>query len=310
MPAEPQTYACPRGIGQCFELKRHGRFDGLALEAKPGAHLDDLGHGSLVPPLSQAGYLVLEGFEGNLDAFTRLVRRCSARTSLDPARSLDGAAQKVDAGTAAVGLHCENGNSPFQPTLCWFYCVRAARSGSETTVCDGVAAWRRLSPDARACFGACSLRYSRHVPERLWRRMAFIGMGQSIPLEQITLAHLRSLVDLKDATELREDRDGTLFYEVRRPAAARCQFGGELAFANSLSGPSYNYESPEISFDDGSAIGDWLLQEVKEATAATTDEVQWRDGMVVLIDNTRVMHGRRAIVDTDRTIFNALSYLT
>ena len=31
-------------------------------------------------------------------------------------------------------------------------------------------------------------------------------------------------------------------------------------------------------------------------------------GDIVLIDNTRVMHGRRAITDPERTILNAQSY--
>ncbi|CAM3660609.1 hypothetical protein GCM10009799_47040 [Nocardiopsis rhodophaea] len=36
--------------------------------------------------------------------------------------------------------------------------------------------------------------------------------------------------------------------------------------------------------------------------------MQWEDGDIVLVDNSRVMHGRRAITDPDRTILNSQSY--
>ncbi|WP_164705342.1 TauD/TfdA family dioxygenase, partial [Pseudomonas viridiflava] len=39
-----------------------------------------------------------------------------------------------------------------------------------------------------------------------------------------------------------------------------------------------------------------------------TYPVGWRDNDMVMIDNRRVMHGRQAIVDDRRRIFNALSY--
>lgn len=44
-------------------------------------------------------------------------------------------------------------------------------------------------------------------------------------------------------------------------------------------------------------------------TALVTENLDWQHGDAAVIDNTRVMHGRRAITDPDRTIYNALSYI-
>jgi hypothetical protein len=87
-------------------------------------------------------------------------------------------------------------------------------------------------------------------------------------------------------------------------------FGDRIAWANSIFGPSYNYETPRITFGDGREIPADLLDEMRGLTDELTRDIEWKNGDVVMIDNTRVMHGRRAITDPDRTIFNALSYLS
>ncbi len=66
---------------------------------------------------------------------------------------------------------------------------------------------------------------------------------------------------------------------------------------------------PVIEFDDGAQLPQWLIDECAEVTERVTEEVRWQDGDVVLIDNTRVMHGRRPILDTDRLVLNAQSFV-
>ncbi|OOZ53026.1 hypothetical protein BOW44_13040 [Solemya velum gill symbiont] len=66
---------------------------------------------------------------------------------------------------------------------------------------------------------------------------------------------------------------------------------------------------PLITFDNDQAISDEILEEIRVVTEAVTKEVQWQDGDVVMIDNTRVMHGRREITDTNRELFIGLGYL-
>jgi alpha-ketoglutarate-dependent taurine dioxygenase len=97
-------------------------------------------------------------------------------------------------------------------------------------------------------------------------------------------------------------------YSYRVPAAHRTLFGSRVSFANSILGPSNNYETPRISFADDTDIPVPLLEEIATVTEKCTGEVAWNDGEVVIVDNTRVMHGRRAIVDPKRTIYNAQSY--
>lgn len=120
---------------------------------------------------------------------------------------------------------------------------------------------------------------------------------------------MKELVGRNVSTTLQLGDDGSLHYAFRTGAARATLFGSRLAWANSIFGPSYHYEAPRITFADGTEIPDELLAEFRRLTTELTEEIDWQDGDLALIDNTRVMHGRREILDTDRTVYNAQSYL-
>jgi len=265
--------------------------------------------------LTSTGYLVFSGFQVGLAGFSQFVLAHSSRVTLDPARVFHGGkvAQKVDAGYAALGLHLENGNSPFRPDLTWFYCERAAAHGSQTTVCDGYEVWQRASASARRQFEGEQIRYRRRVEESKWKSFVFHYLGSirpSLRMEDIVVGDILALVKDDPATTITPHDDGSITYDFQTPAVHRTLFGDRIAWANSIFGPSYNYEAPLITFADGREIPVALLDEMRALTDDLTRDIVWQNGDVVMIDNTRVMHGRRAITDPDRTIFNALSYLS
>ncbi|WP_441245312.1 AMP-binding protein [Kitasatospora sp. McL0602] len=281
---------------------------------RPGAEgqtLADLDPAHVVGLLAEAGFLLLRGFAPSLEEFSAFVKAHSERVTLDPARSFHGGdvAQKVDAGVQALGLHIENGNSPFVPDLTWFLCEKAAAIGSQTTVCDGYRVWDRVADRARAAFTGQDVMYSRRVEEDKWKTFVLHQLGGAKPLAEITLADFLALITDQDSTTVEPAADGSVTYAYRAPAARTTLFGERLSWANSIFGPSYNYEPPRITFADGSEIPAELLTELAKLAEEETEDLAWQDGDVALIDNTRVMHGRRAITDPDRTIYNAQSYL-
>jgi len=147
-----------------YPLIPHSPAAGMICLSEDGSPLGELEREFLLSCVSEHGYVILRGFKADIGEFSRLVRSVSKRISLDPARSFNGSiAQKVDAGYDAVGLHCENGNSPFWPNLCWFYCEQSPSRGSQTTVCDGLPclptwSWMRASCslDKTLCIHATS----------------------------------------------------------------------------------------------------------------------------------------------------------
>ncbi|WP_407841996.1 TauD/TfdA family dioxygenase (plasmid) [Streptomyces sp. DSM 116496] len=289
----------------------YGTGTGLLVEPVEGGNLADIDPKVLRGLLAEAGFLLLRGFTGSdMAGFTALVQSTSTSTTIDPARDFySEVAQKVDAGFDEVGLHTENGNSPFRSHLAWFFCEKAASSGSQTTVCDGYRVWDAFSPAAREAFAAQDIVYSRYVAEAQWRAMAHHLLGGTTPAEEIDVAELIALGDRTPGTKIVAQEDGGVRYSFRTPAAGRTVFAERPSFANSILGPSFNYEKPKITFADGTELSAELLAEVEAVTARLTENLDWQDGDAALIDNTRVMHGRRAITDPNRTIFNALSYI-
>ena len=289
---------------------------GMPIRIGRGETLDSIDRDTLAGWVAESGYVVLRNYEVDLARFSAFVKQNSTRISLDPARLFHGAdgrqvAQKVDAGMDALGLHCENGNSPFWPDLCWFYCDVAPSIGSQTTVCDGIGAFQALTPAARRAFKGRDIVYTRRVREPLWKTYAMHGGGGAQDDTRELFARLRALVNDRDSTQLELEEDASITYRFRTSAvlthsAFRPAF---QAFANSIFGPSFNYERPVITFADGAAIDSGLLDEAAAACAQHTREIDWHVGDLVVIDNRRVMHGRRAIEDRNRSIFNALSYV-
>ncbi|ACZ77337.1 TauD/TfdA family dioxygenase [Dickeya zeae] len=294
----------------------HTSYAGLIITSLDEGDVTALTSDYLLNQLRTHGYLILRGFRHSIADFSERVRSTSSRISLDPARSFDGdTAQKVDAGYDKVGLHCENGNSPFWPDLCWFYCQKAPTQGSQTTVCDGKAVYEKMNAAQRAAFTSQDIVYSRRVDEKKWKTYALHALagqpGAPTSIDDITLEHLYSVAQSDVGMRIDKLDDGAIRYSFQTPAiiGSRLNTKETHNFANSIFGPSNNYETPVITFADGNPIPDTLLAEMDDLCESLTFDVGWQQGDIVLIDNTRVMHGRRRIEDKDRTIFNALSYV-
>ena len=259
---------------------------------------------------AESGTLLFRGFSGDIDTFSEFVKNNSSKVTLDPARSFHAEnAQKVDAGLNAVGLHCENGNAPKLPHFIWFYCKKAAKTGSQTTFCDGRRVWAALPNETKQLFEAKKIKYSRNVPENLWRAYIAYEMPNIKSADDVTVEHLKQFSDQIDGQIFKLNEDNSVHYSFIVGAAHKTLFSDDLAFANSILGPSYNYEKPTITFEDDTAISDEIIEQIKAITEQETQEIIWQDGDIVMIDNTRFMHGRREILDTDREIYAALSYL-
>ncbi|MEH6559812.1 MAG: TauD/TfdA family dioxygenase [Marinobacter sp.] len=271
---------------------------------------DSVTTGLLYSLLGEYGVVLFRGCMRGPEAFSNFVASHSSRLSLDPARTMvAGAAQLVDAGVDAVGLHCENGNSPFWPDITWFYCADAPRKGSQTTVCDGEVVLAQLSESCRSFFEENDIRYSRTVPGPKWRRLVcHYTPGLDDPALVLIDDLLRNVAEGAGTTISYDPKTDEIGYSFVVSAIQRSSFSDRGAFANSILGPSFNYEKPLIDTASGAPIPEKFLAEIETVTARATRPVGWQDHDMVMIDNRRVMHGREAICDTRRRIYNALSY--
>ena len=281
------------------------------LPANGNCALACLERADLLDSLAKNGAVLLRGFETNLEKFSNLVERVTPKTAIDPARSFFAKnVQLVDSGMNEIGLHCENGTTPLVPNVVWFFCERAAVSGSQTTLCDGIELWKALSPKAKTLLLRKPVRFSRNVKHDLWVKYVKHHFAHLAGSESITQQMLDCVFGSIPGAIARINDDRSLFLSQAVFAAHPTFWSSEIAFANSIFTPSHNYEAPKITFENDEEIPEWLLKECREKSERLTTEIPWVSGDIILIDNTRVMHGRRRITDVNRKLFTALGFFT
>ncbi|WP_084667835.1 TauD/TfdA family dioxygenase [Nioella nitratireducens] len=253
--------------------------------------------------LDRDGWTLLRGFDVDISAFSTLTRALCRKITFDPARDYgDANTQKVDAGLGPIGLHIENGNTPVCPDVVAFYSPVAAFEGSQTTICDGRAVLDSMDDATRARWQR-PMTVERYLPEELWKRyLANEHPAISDPSE-VTARHVEEFRAAIPNQDFDMCDDGGITYRLTVAPVRGSSLSGGAAFANAVLGPSHNYAPPRYRFGDADEVSPVEIEALRDLAETHTHEINWQDGDVAVIDNTRVMHGRRAIVDANRQLF-------
>jgi alpha-ketoglutarate-dependent taurine dioxygenase len=268
--------------------------------------------------LNDSGWVLLRGFDANLPKFSELLKQFCNKLTFDPAREFaDKSSQKVNAGKASVGLHIENGNTPFPPNIVAFYSAKSAKKGSQTTVCDGAELYQNMPIELQKAWQK-TVTVSRRLPSNLWRQYVVNQHPAVSDITQVTEKHLSDFITINKHQRGKITADDSLDYALDIQPCLPLKFSitkGEdqtekFAFANALLGPSFNYEKPDYTFANGQPVSDEVIKQTTELAEQYTHEIHWQDGDIAIIDNKRVLHGRRAIIGdlAERELFIGMGF--
>lgn len=195
----------------------------------------------------------------------------------------------------AVPLHGEMYYMEHRPKVVWFYCEMPPLSQGETTVCDGIEVFKQLSPTTQALLRTKRLKYIRVYPKHVWQQMY-----QTENLQVVAQVCQANAIEFyyDAATQ-------SLRTESVRPAVFSYRDGQEVFINNMLpllAGVMGETKS-SVQFEDDSEIPAAVHAEVKAVSDQLTLPIQWQQGDVLMIDNTRFLHGRRAYSDSQRNIY-------
>jgi alpha-ketoglutarate-dependent taurine dioxygenase len=252
------------------------------------------------------GALLLRGFDFDVDTFRQFAERL-CKTSVfneSPNRALldpESAIQSVDLGVEPFPLHPELSREPWRPDACLFACLDPPPSGGETTVCDGVEIVTRLPPDL--------------VAEMLPRQLVYLQQASPEALEywlgtvHPTAAELAS--PQPPCPYFFIDAGTRIIRGFSRPLLHKPMFHDGPAFGNFLLFARDYLGVPNFpELDDGQDVPDEWVDAIREAAAPITHAHAWRRGDILILDNSRYMHGRRAILDPEhRTIASYFGYV-
>lgn len=203
----------------------------------------------------------------------------------------------------AIPLHGEMYYASRQPQLLWFYCERPADQGGETTLADGEEVFARLSPRAQDLFTRSRVRYERHLPDGAWQQ-AF----QTDDLAEVERRCAEHDMRLTFDPATRQVSTSRLAWAVIPGRSGRRDtfinnvvslYLGELSLKRgtaaetirNLSGSSFPIV---VRMEDGAPVPGAVIKEILALNQQVAVAVPWGAGDVVMVDNTRVLHGRLA----------------
>ncbi len=253
--------------------------------------MDELDGAVLRAAIARAGVVRLRGFSVDQAAFIALSNRISSRAivhALGAIRrklSTDGTVVTVLPGNHFVDLHGEMYFLPRHPDLVWFWCERPPARGGATTVADGSAFLHALTPATRDELVRRPIRFTVPLSADGLR-----SLGDSEDLDR-AIANIRRLPGVLDVE--RHADQYALHYTT-------CAVVGD-AFINSIMNVRRQSNTIVVRFADGDDFAPGLLDELAEVGEAVSHDLDWLAGDVVVIDNSRCAHGRRAF-EGDRAI--------
>lgn len=199
----------------------------------------------------------------------------------------------------AIPLHGEMFYTTYRPATLFFCCQRPADADGETTICDGVAIWNALPDEIRTLFETKKIRYRRVYNDDAWQKV----------YKTDDLSEVRKLCE-ETGVEFVDHSDGT-FDTVHIDTAWSDTSAGRSFINSMIVWASREFiakiDDSQVRWEDGSPIDPAILYKIHQISEDLTQNIAWEPGMVAIVDNRRVMHGRRAYEDAGRDIIMRLS---
>jgi alpha-ketoglutarate-dependent taurine dioxygenase len=296
-----------------MQLEALSKNMGLVVKSSNGEGLADLNVDDLTEGLRSTGALYFQGFGADVATFEDFTNRFSDdymdntgsgsyRATVDEKR--DSTIQNVayvygveNQRTFPLPLHADRSYVKSQPEMMWFMCVVPAEVDGQTTVCDGIAIHEGLSQKAKDFFAQNRLKYIRHYTAEEWP-VIFHTTNRDVVK--------RYCIDNDLNAEFNEN--DSLITNSFKSAVVKPKYSDKPAFVNSILIQLWQEEelgrtSSLLRVEDGSKIPDEIIDEVKQVSDELIIALPWQTGDLILVDNTRVMHGRRSFTDQEREIY-------
>ena len=190
-----------------------------------------------------------------------------------------------------IKLHGEMYYQKNIPLMLWFFCANPAAKNGETTVCDGRQFFAELSNSTKELFSQKQLKFTAKMNQEEWQRK----------YKTDDVNELKEICQKND-THLTIYEDQSILIQYICPVVIPSRCGKYQIFINSLL-PGMQLNPDLWKFDDNSKIPDELMKELNGIAERITTNIDWQKGDILMIDNTRVMHGRRAFTDETREIY-------
>ena len=243
------------------------------------------------------GWLVFRGFSPDAAAFDTFARAFTQTHFLGYGRAPFPALPAItmaNESLLALAPHADNGlrPEPQRPDITWFYCEVPAERDGETTFFDGTRVWNVLAPATQELLLA---RRFRFVTRYAWRQMRLPDY-----------AAFEKLVAQLGGTVRATFPDDSAEVELLSAPVRRTRWGDALAFTSSFAlAGTPGFEAMRVSLEGSEEpeLPGPLRAELLAALDTCCEPWRWEPRDVVMLDNTRYLHGRRGFADVRRRMY-------
>jgi alpha-ketoglutarate-dependent taurine dioxygenase len=279
----------------------------LIMPEKPGESMLSIDESTVKDKYKQHGAILFRGFDFDIDIFGSLTKKFCASAAFNRSEDREvlnekSRIQTVNLGVKEFPLHPELSREPWKPDVCFFASLKDRAEGGETVICDGVEIVRRMSPEIHQALESRRLLYQQ--PMRRDEMQLWLNTDDPSDEElQNPPAHCPFSFNVSS--------NKAIIRQFSRPALHTPMFTDELAFGNFLFFAWFGLGVRNFpTFEDGSTVPVSLLEQIKAIADEITCPIAWQRNDLVMIDNTRFMHGRRKVVHPEsRLIATYFGYL-
>ncbi len=278
---------------------------GCVIEANGNKSLADIDRNEIVKIFENKGIILFKNFNIVKDQIVKFTDLFTLQYANDANRREirfeNPKLHNVDPGKMEMPLHSEASYSPSWPEIVWFYCRLAPKKSGQTTVCDGRSIYKNLSQKTKNFFLSNQIVYKLKIPyERKKNNQSDIEEIKLKPWYIENPGVTDCFIDFKNKE---------IHLKQKRYAVVETRKSNKVSFSNHLQ--IILDRDPQVlgwSLEDGSKIPDDIMSEVKKVSDRLTININWNDNELCMIDNKRMMHGRRAILENEkRDILNIQS---
>ncbi|MEG4500184.1 TauD/TfdA family dioxygenase [Microcoleus sp. F10-C6] len=290
-----------------MDIKINPLYDelGTLISASRKVDIFELDKTEVINSFNSSSLVLFRGFDINTEEFKKFTELLS--TNFMPYVGASYSRKKINGDETLLTVYASDGSeynseAPLhgemhykkkKPTLLWFYCANPALKGGETTVCDGVQIYNNLNASTQKLFEEKRLKYILYYPDGKWQQI--YGTDDLMVVKQVCEEnHVQLIVN----------KDKSITTEYVCSAIIKSKGGHHRVFINNIL-TSIDYEHPDgfVLFEDGTKIPEAVIREVQEIAAKLTYLIEWQKHDVLMVDNTRLLHGRKPFSDNQRDIY-------
>ena len=278
---------------------------GCILESSNNEDIFKIKKNIIIEIFEKKGIILFKNFKLDKNRITKFTDQFTQRYANDAnrreTRFKNPKLRDVDSGIMEMPLHSEASYSPSWPEIVWFYCNTPPTKSGQTTVCDGRVIYKNLSSKTKNFFLSNQIIYNLKIPYD--KKVNTNSKHKKTKLKPWYIEH-------PGVTDCFIDfRNKEIHLKQKRYAVVETRKSEELSFSNHLQ--IILDRDPQVlgwSVENGKKIPKEIMSEVKKISDKFTLNINWKDTDLCMIDNKRMMHGRRRILENDkRDIINIQS---